>query len=371
VYILQKIVNKFFKQDQQIENLGKNVYFRLIKAATAGLILNIIFGTSFYFVESSVQPDLTYLDSIWWAMVTMTTVGYGDIYAHSFIGRFFISYPCMLVGIGIIGYLIGVLAEAMVERMARYRRGDMSIKLSGHIILCNCPSIKKIVNLVKEIRDSSDFQDKEIVLITETFDEIPEVLSKLNVKFVKGSSAEENILKKAGFEKCAGVFVLGKSGDNQDTDVYTLAIASLVDMLKTELNCNPKVIVEVTNQKSTKLMNHAGVQGIVESEGITDRLMVQEFLYPGVHDIIQQVISNSVGSQFYIFNTKLFGRKLKEIQMAVLQHPEDLQVIGVINNGKQLINPSKQYEICDGDKLILLAKSKADFEGIEKDILNI
>ncbi len=98
--------------------------------------------------------------------------------------------------------------------------------------------------------------------------------------------------------------------------------------------------------------------------------MVQEFLSPGVHNIIQQVISNSVGSQFYIFDTKLFGHKLKEIQMAVLQHPEDLQVIGVINNGKQLINPSKEYEINDGDQLILLAESKTDFEVIERDILN-
>lgn len=370
MYFFQRIAKKIFGESESGRGTDQKIYLKLAKATIAGLFLNFLFGTAFYFAESGAQTELTYLDSIWWAMVTMTTVGYGDFYAHTIVGRFFISYPCMLVGIGLIGYLISVLAESVVARMARFRRGDMSINFSDHIILCNCPSVKKIINLVTEFNDSSDFKDREIVLITETFEEIPDALEKLNVKFVKGSPAEESILMKAGFEKCAGVFVLEKSGDNQDTDVYILAIASLIDMLKKELGCKPKVIVEVTNQKSTKLMHHAGVQGVVESEGITDRLMVQEFLYPGVHDIIQQVISNSVGSQFYIFNTKLHGHKLKEIQMSVLRHPEDMQVIGVVNNGEQVINPSKEYQINEGDKLILLAKSKADFEAIERDILS-
>jgi voltage-gated potassium channel len=71
-----------------------------------GFLLNFVFGFLFYFVEKTAQPELTVLDAMWWAMVTMTTVGYGDFYARTMPGRFLVSYPCMLVGIGMIGYLV-------------------------------------------------------------------------------------------------------------------------------------------------------------------------------------------------------------------------------------------------------------------------
>lgn len=364
MYIFNRIFKKLFSSSNR-EDVG----IRLFKAFMAGLFLNFLFGSAFYLAESIQQPELNYWDSIWWAMVTMTTVGYGDYYAQTNIGRYLISYPCMLVGIGIIGYLISVVAESMISRLARFRRGDMTIKLENHIILCNCPSIEKILNLVQELKETSDFVDSDIVLITNEFDEIPDTLFNQGLKFVKGSSSDEKILIKAGIAKCSGVFVLNKSGEVQDKDVYILAVASVINMLKKELNCNPKVVVEISNRNSTKLLEFAGADGVVASEGISDRLMVQEFLYPGIHNIVQQIISNTVGSQFYIFETQLIGHKLKEVQMAVLQSPEDLQVIGVVKGTEQLINPSKEYKIAEGDKLIMLANSRGDFEALERDIL--
>lgn len=104
---------------------GRNVT-RVILIA---VILNLLFGVLFYFAERDVQEGLTLTDSIWWAMVTMTTVGYGDFYAQTAIGRYLISYPCMLLGIGIMGYLVGLVAEEMLERGSRKRKGLLEIKM--------------------------------------------------------------------------------------------------------------------------------------------------------------------------------------------------------------------------------------------------
>ncbi len=51
---------------------------RFATAVGAAIILNLIFGTAFYFAERDVQEGLGFGDSVWWGMVTMTTVGYGD-----------------------------------------------------------------------------------------------------------------------------------------------------------------------------------------------------------------------------------------------------------------------------------------------------
>ena len=65
-----------------------------------------------------VEPDSakikTFWDGVWWAVVTMTTVGYGDLVPESAIGRA-IGFLLMLVGIGIIGMITANLASAFIE----------------------------------------------------------------------------------------------------------------------------------------------------------------------------------------------------------------------------------------------------------------
>ena len=68
-----------------------DIRLRFYKAFLVAIVLNIFFGSAFYFAERTVQESLSFWDSIWWAMVTMTTVGYGDYYAQTPIGRYVIS----------------------------------------------------------------------------------------------------------------------------------------------------------------------------------------------------------------------------------------------------------------------------------------
>ena len=117
------------------------------------------------------------------------------------------------------------------------------------------------------------------------------------------------------------------------------------------------------------MMKRSNVDGIVSPDGITDCLMVQEFLSPGVHEIVHQIISNMVGSQFYILETELKGFRVTDIQAAVLKHPVSMQVIGVVRDGEQKLNPPGDMMIEDGDRLIILAQSSDDFKVVEKDVL--
>ena len=61
------------------------------------VLLNVAFGLLFYLAERNVQ-DISITDALWWSMVTMTTVGYGDFYAQSAVGRFIIPPEELPVG---------------------------------------------------------------------------------------------------------------------------------------------------------------------------------------------------------------------------------------------------------------------------------
>lgn len=332
--------------------------------------LNLIFGTLYYFAERNVNDGLTWLDSIWWAMVTMTTVGYGDYSAQTLLGRFIISYPCMLLGIGIIGYLVGTVAESMLDSVSKKKRGLMQIKIKEHIIICNYPHLEKIVRLIGELRRSFHYKNCPIVLVADSIEEMPEELKKLEVQFVQGDPVREDILVRANITEAKGVFILANDSGNPKSDEKTFAIGTIIEMIEREIHRPIRTVVEMVSKDNMKMMQRSRVDGIVSSDGIMDGLLVQEFLNPGVHDIVHQILTNSEGSQFFILETKLFGKQISELQIAMLQHKTNLQLIGLSRQGKNILSPREDMVIQENDRLIILAENRKDFLAVENDLLN-
>lgn len=90
------------------------------------LILNISIGTLMYVVEGN-RPDTPFTDipaSIYWSIVTMTTVGYGDITPITGMGRF-LSAVVMLFGYTIIAIPTGIVSAALFEE-GRLRKQERS-----------------------------------------------------------------------------------------------------------------------------------------------------------------------------------------------------------------------------------------------------
>ncbi len=68
-----------------------------------------------YYCENAAQPDkfASILHSLWWAVVTLTTVGYGDMYPITIGGKIFTSIISLL-GIGVVAIPTGLITSAMV-----------------------------------------------------------------------------------------------------------------------------------------------------------------------------------------------------------------------------------------------------------------
>ena len=69
-----------------------------------------------YYAEHQAQPKVyrSIPDSIWWAIVTLTTVGYGDVYPTTTVGRIIASIV-MLTGIGFIAVPTSLISSTMTE----------------------------------------------------------------------------------------------------------------------------------------------------------------------------------------------------------------------------------------------------------------
>ena len=88
-------------------------------------VLTILFSASaIYYLEHEAQPEKfsSITESIWWATVSLATVGYGDVYPVTAGGKIFASI-ISLIGIGIVAIPTGIISASFVEEIHSIRRG--------------------------------------------------------------------------------------------------------------------------------------------------------------------------------------------------------------------------------------------------------
>lgn len=99
----------------------------LVLSLSAGLVLMIAAATALYLAEGSVQPDKfgSIPRALWWSVATMTTIGYGDVYPVTALGKC-LAAAVALISIGVIAMPTGILAASFSDAMQRHRQGGSS-----------------------------------------------------------------------------------------------------------------------------------------------------------------------------------------------------------------------------------------------------
>lgn len=96
-------------------------YELILTISIAGFVL-LVASTLMYFAEADAQPDKfgSIPRAMWWCIITLTTVGYGDAYPVTVLGRFMAGFVA-LAGIGLIAMPTGILAAAFSDVVQRRR----------------------------------------------------------------------------------------------------------------------------------------------------------------------------------------------------------------------------------------------------------
>lgn len=101
---------------QRFRDAFREIKEELVLYVIATALLVYLSSVGIYFFESEVQPDQfgSVFHCLWWSVVTLTTVGYGDVYPVTIGGKIFTAFV-LIAGIGIIAVPTGLLASALTR----------------------------------------------------------------------------------------------------------------------------------------------------------------------------------------------------------------------------------------------------------------
>ena len=125
---------KMSRYSDSIQSLGTVIYAKrdeLIATAFAVFIILIFASTLMYFLESEAHPQAfgSIPDAMWWGVITLTTVGYGDIYPITPLGKILGSILAFL-GIGLFALPAGIISSGFSEEIQRKKQAKMANNLA-------------------------------------------------------------------------------------------------------------------------------------------------------------------------------------------------------------------------------------------------
>ncbi|SFM96727.1 potassium channel family protein [Thermodesulforhabdus norvegica] len=317
---------------------------RLHRVFLVAFLMIVISGLLFAVVER--RSSL--LDAIWWAVVTVTTVGYGDITPVTRAGRI-IAIVIMFFGIGLVGILTATLAGFFIEDREQKKRGVQVVNTAGHFIICGWSYRGYAV--YSELRSDVKTRNIPIVLIAE-LTESP-VIDDPDFLFVHGD-VNEDTLARARAGDAEAVIVLSEDR----LEPYTRDAKAILTVL-TIKTLYPKVYVcvEIVDGKNAEHCKRAGADEIVVSGELGTNLLVQAALDHGVTELVSELVSNRYGNELYMIPVRadMAGKTFFEV-MVSLKKENNVLCVGVkMEDGRFVSNPSNEYVLKTGDRLAVIA----------------
>lgn len=134
-------LSRYSKSLKTIQYIFKETKAELSITVFVTFVLMILSSTLMYYIEHDAQPEkfASIGDAVWWAVATLTTVGYGDVYPVTALGKI-LSGIIALIGIGFVALPTGIISSAFIEKIQAEKKSKKGKKSKNK---GSCPTCGK------------------------------------------------------------------------------------------------------------------------------------------------------------------------------------------------------------------------------------
>jgi voltage-gated potassium channel len=325
--------------------------FRQLKFGVSFLILALAGGTLGYTLIEGWHP----LDSLYMTVITITTVGYGEVGPLSQAGRAF-TMVLILGSVGMVAFIVVGLARVMVEGEVRRILGRRKLEkkiagLKNHYIVCGYGRIGSYI--CKELAERP-----LPFVVVERDPNLTQRIEEGGYLYVNGDATDDDILRQAGIEsaKCL-VASVASDADN----LYITFTAR-------QINSNLYILSRATDDAAEKKLIKAGANKVVSPYMIGAHRMAMALLRPNVVDFME-IAMHRRSLELQLEEIRVHA--VDQLSSTILRESgirSDLDLIVVAikkQSGKMIYNPSSETQIEAGDTLITLGERR-NLDKLEK-----
>ncbi|MEX1000080.1 MAG: potassium channel protein [Thermodesulfobacteriota bacterium] len=305
----------------------------------------IIFINAFGVIGYMVIEGWNFRDSLFMTVITITTVGYGEVHELTAAGEIF-TIVLLVIGVGIILYLLGTAAKLLLEGelkdlIGRKRLERKINELRDHYIICGFGRIGKTI--------AKEFSSRGMDILIIEKNSVPNI-EKGELLILEGDANNEDVLKSARIEKAKGLISVLSS----DAENLFLVLSAR------DLNPDLFIVARASEESSERKILRAGADRVVSPYFTGGIRIANSILKPAVVDFIEYATKSGnlelqleeiLLSEDSKFNTltlenSAIGRDLGIIIVAIKR-----------NDGRMEFNPHSSSLINAGDTLVALGES--------------
>ena len=254
---------------------------RRLQLSVAVIVLLNIFGTLMYVLLEGWSP----IDALYMTVITIATVGYGEVRELSAGGRVF-TIVLIYLGVGaattaITNAVSLALGPVLWGSLRRRRLKRMIENIENHYIVCGYGRMgRQIIHDLK-------MRDEPFVLV-DTNEDLEDELTDNKVPYIMGDATQDENLYNAGIERARG-FVAALNSD-----------AGNIMAVLTARELNPRlfIVARVVRQESESKLRRAGANRVINPYQIGGHRIALALVRPAVNDFLDRI---------FHFETNLFG----------------------------------------------------------------
>lgn len=319
-----------------------NFFSRLFELLTsklviASLITILVFTGLMLIIFLSEQKTNsainTLFDAIWYTLVTITTVGYGDITPRSILGRTS-AMILLLAGVALFGALSGKFASFLFDRQQKKDRGLLKMnKIKNHFLICGWkPNFERILEGI--LLANPEIPPEKIILLNNSSQNEMEKIKAdsrfKNINYIHGDFTDEDTLLKSQIKTAERTLILADNSENfssLETDSRTVLAVITIK------NLNPKIycVAEIIDSKFEKHLSLAHCDEIILSADYGQNLLIQASSGKGMSHILRELISEESDSGILICDIpqKFVGNNYGDFRLSLKTN--DI-LIGLLEN---------------------------------------
>jgi voltage-gated potassium channel len=288
-------------------------------------------------------------DAFWYGVVTMSTVGYGDIAPVTDAGRVIAGF-FILFTLGTLGLLITAVSEAVMEVKRMEEHGLIGTQMKGHVIVCgfNAMARAALAELVA--------QDRPVALLCESQGEIEAARDYKKgggIYITSGEPSQELFADRLNARECDAVIVA--MSDDTKNLIATLNMKAV--------NPKARLVVALQREELRQTLMAGGVTYIASPNELSGRLVASAAFEPEVALLLEDLMSSEVGgsdAQQYTAG-ELGGRTVGDVHRILLDLDGPLLVAVAKRKGdafEVLPNPKRDMRVEAEDQLIVISNDE-------------